>query len=189
MRLIVFGPHGSGKGIQAKKISTHYKIPYISTGEVIRDNIKHDTELGKHARKYVDNYLYVPDELVNKIVEDRIHHDDCKKGFVLDGYPRTLRQIVFLDKMLAKMGVKIDAVINLKVSDEELIKRLLKRGKQEGRKEDLSEKGIKRRMEEYNTKALHVLDYYKKKTIDINGEQTADKVFQDIKKLLDKMIS
>lgn len=186
MRLIIFGSHGSGKGTQSKKVAEHYKIPVISTGEVIRHNMKKNTELGKLVRKYLDDNKYVPDELMNPIIGHMVKHDT--KGFVLDGYPRTIAQAEFLDRLLKGLNIGIDVVINLIVPQDELVKRLLERGIKEERSED-TQAGIKSRMLEYKHKAEPVLEYYKQhaKVVDINGNHDVEKVFKDIKEVLDKV--
>ena len=185
MRLIIFGPHGSGKGTQAKLISKHYKIPVIDTGEILRKNIEKNTELGKKVKKYLDENKYVPDEIMNPLVEEMLNKDECKKGFILDGYPRTVEQAKFLDNLLSKLNIELNAVINLQVPDDELVKRLTRRGREEDTKE-----GIKSRMDEYETKAEPVLDYYRDegKVVDINGDQIVEKVFKDIRQELDRLV-
>ncbi len=185
MRLIIFGPHGSGKGTQAERIAQHYNIVRVTTGELFRENIENGTRLGKKAEKYLNSNVYVPDEVTNQIVEERLKGDDCKRGFILDGYPRTFNQMEFLGKLLRKLKVKLDLVINLKVDEEEVVKRLLKRG----RNSDDTEEGIRKRAKEYQKKAKPVLDRYKKMGIvaDVDGGQSMDKVFQVIKPILDRV--
>ena len=187
MNLIILGPHGAGKGTQAKKISEHYGIKDISTGEIIRENIRNDTSFGKKVKSYIDENVYVPDKLVNVIVGVKLKQ--YKNGFILDGYPRTLLQAEFLDKVLKELQVRINAVINLQVDKEELVRRMIERGKVEKRTED-TEEGIRSRLHEYETKAEPVIEYYRKKglVVDINGDREIDKVFKDIKQVLDKLI-
>lgn len=122
MRLILLGPVGSGKGTQAGLISERYNLPHISTGEIFRTNIKNNTELGKVAKTYIDNGELVPEELTNKLVEDRISQDDCKNGFILDGYPRNLSQAKFLESL-----TDIDLALMINLSDEKIIARLSSR--------------------------------------------------------------
>lgn len=124
MRLLILGPPGSGKGTQSKKLSSFLKIPHISTGDIFRDHLSRNTELGQKIRKYMERGEYVPDEIVNAVVKERISFPDCRKGFILDGYPRTLKQLEALDEILEELGEKIDAVIYLHVSEEEVMKRL-----------------------------------------------------------------
>lgn len=124
MKIIMLGAPGAGKGTQAKMIAEKYGVPHISTGDIFRANIKGGTELGMEAKKYMDQGLLVPDELTVKILLDRVAKDDCKKGYVLDGFPRTIPQAEVLDKALAELGDAIDYAINVEVPDENIIKRM-----------------------------------------------------------------
>lgn len=124
MKIIMLGAPGAGKGTQAKKIAEKYGIPHISTGDIFRANIKNGTELGKKAKTYMDQGLLVPDELVVDLVVDRVQQDDCKKGYVLDGFPRTIPQAESLDGALSKLGDKIDYAINVEVPDENIVRRM-----------------------------------------------------------------
>jgi len=188
MYLIILGPHGAGKGTQAKLISEKYGIGRISTGDIFRDHIKNDTGFGKKVKKYMDTNVYVPDKLVDVVIGVNLKKYKSR-GVILDGYPRTLTQAEFLDRLLAELGIKLDAVINLKVDKEELIKRMMKRAEEEKRSDD-TEQGIRSRMHEYETKAEPVIDYYRKrgKVTDINGDQSVEKVFKDIRQVLDRLV-
>lgn len=124
MKLIMLGAPGAGKGTQAKIISETYNIPHISTGDIFRANIKNGTELGKKAKEYMDQGLLVPDELVLDLVADRLKQADCVKGFVLDGFPRTIPQAKALDEALEKMGTKMDYAIEVEVPDENIVRRM-----------------------------------------------------------------
>lgn len=124
MRLILLGAPGAGKGTQAVNLSQRLNIPHISTGDIFRANIKEGTELGKKAKEYIDQGLLVPDDLTVSIVKDRIQKPDCSNGFLLDGFPRTIPQAEQLDEVLKGMGLKLDAVINLEVPDEVIVKRM-----------------------------------------------------------------
>ena len=124
MKIIMLGAPGAGKGTQAKKIAAKYGVPHISTGDIFRANIKEGTELGKKAKTYMDQGLLVPDELVVDLVVDRVQQDDCKNGYVLDGFPRTIPQAEALDKALAEFGDKIDYAIDVNVPDENIVKRM-----------------------------------------------------------------
>ena len=124
MKIIMLGAPGAGKGTQAKMIADKYQIPHISTGDIFRANIKNGTELGKEAKKYMDQGLLVPDELTVKILLDRVAKDDCKNGYVLDGFPRTIPQAEVLEEALAKLGDRIDYAINVEVPDENIVKRM-----------------------------------------------------------------
>lgn len=124
MKVIMLGAPGAGKGTQAKKIAAKYDIPHISTGDIFRANIKNGTELGKKAKTYMDQGLLVPDELVVDLVVDRVQQDDCKNGYVLDGFPRTIPQAESLDAALEKLGEKIDYAVNVEVPDDNIISRM-----------------------------------------------------------------
>ena len=124
MKIIMLGAPGAGKGTQAEKIAEKYQIPHISTGDIFRANIKNGTELGKKAKTYMDQGLLVPDELVVDLVVDRVQQDDCKKGYILDGFPRTIPQAEALDAALSANGEKIDYAVNVEVADENIINRM-----------------------------------------------------------------
>lgn len=124
MKIIMLGAPGAGKGTQAKMIADKYQIPHISTGDIFRANIKNGTELGKEAKKYMDQGLLVPDELTVKILLDRVAQPDCANGYVLDGFPRTIPQAEVLDKALTELNDKIDYAINVDVPDENIVKRM-----------------------------------------------------------------
>ena len=124
MKIIMLGAPGAGKGTQAKMIADKYAVPHVSTGDIFRANIKEGTELGKEAKKYMDQGLLVPDELTVKILLDRVAKEDCANGYVLDGFPRTIPQAEVLDKALTELGDKIDYAINVDVPDENIIKRM-----------------------------------------------------------------
>ena len=126
MKIIMLGAPGAGKGTQAKQIAEQYNIPHISTGDIFRANIKNGTELGKKAKEYMDQGLLVPDELVVDLVVDRIEKDDCQKGFILDGFPRTIPQAEALDAALAAKDMKIDYALDIEVPDENIIDRMSK---------------------------------------------------------------
>lgn len=124
MKIIMLGAPGAGKGTQAKRIAAKYEIPHISTGDIFRANIKNGTELGKKAKTYMDQGLLVPDELVVDLVVDRVNQDDCTKGYVLDGFPRTIPQAEALDKALAAQGQKMEYAIDVDVPDENIVRRM-----------------------------------------------------------------
>ena len=124
MKIIMLGAPGAGKGTQAKKIAAKYEIPHISTGDIFRANIKNGTELGKKAKTYMDQGLLVPDDLVVDLVVDRVNQDDCRNGYVLDGFPRTIPQAEALNKALAAAGQKVDYAVNVEVPDENIVTRM-----------------------------------------------------------------
>ncbi len=162
MRLILMGPPGAGKGTQAKVIATHFRIPAISTGDIFRANVAGRTPLGVEAQRYMDAGEYVPDEVTNAMVRDRLGLDDCKPGFLLDGYPRTLAQVDELDGMLSDLDVSLDAVVVLAADLDELVARLLQRAHVEGRADD-TEEVIRRRQEVYNEQTEPLIHVYKQR--------------------------
>jgi adenylate kinase len=164
MNLIFMGPPGAGKGTQAKILIERFGIPQISTGDILRAAIKAGTRLGEEAKKYMDAGELVPDSVVIGIVEERIKEPDCAKGFLLDGFPRTVLQAEALESMLAKMGRKIDHAVNLSVPDEEVIQRLLDRAVKEGRSDD-TEPVIRNRIKTYNDQTRPLIDFYRNRGI------------------------
>ena len=188
MKIIMLGAPGAGKGTQAKQIAAKYSIPHISTGDIFRANIKNGTELGKKAKTYMDQGALVPDELTCDLVMDRIQQDDCKNGFVLDGFPRTIAQAEALKKMLAERGQDVSVMVDLDVPEEELMVRLIKRGKDSGRADD-NEETIKKRLHVYHSQTAPLIDWYKneKKYQHINGLGTMEGIFAEICEAVDKL--
>ncbi|MCB1140608.1 MAG: adenylate kinase [Leptospiraceae bacterium] len=184
-RLIFMGPPGAGKGTQAKVICNEIKIPQVSTGDILRAAIQNGTEMGLKAKKFMDAGDLVPDEVVIGIIKDRLAEADCKNGFLLDGFPRTIEQAKALDSLLKDIGISLHAVINIAVPDEELLKRLLERAKIEGRADD-NEETIKNRLVNYNNKTLPLLDYYKQTGLlkEIDGMGTVEKITTLIKEVI-----
>ena len=172
-RLLLIGMPGAGKGTQAERLSQSYGIPAISTGDIFRHNVKNETELGKQAKAYMDRGEYVPDSLTNALVRDRLSHEDAKNGFLLDGYPRTADQVSELDDILASMGKKLDAVVNITANTDEVVKRLLNRAKEQGRADD-TEDVIRRRLEVYEEQTAPLIAIYESRglvrTVDGLGE-------------------
>lgn len=154
------GPPGAGKGTQAKFIAEHFKIPAISTGDIFRANVSEGTELGLEAKRYMDAGEYVPDEVTNLMVRNRIDEADAESGFLLDGYPRTLAQVEELDGMIAFTGHRLDAVVCLTVDQDEIVARLLQRAQVEGRTDD-TEEVIRRRQELYLEQTEPLIEVYK----------------------------
>lgn len=148
VRLLIVGPPGAGKGTQATMIAERYGIPAISTGDIFRENIKNKTELGKQVEQIVSGGSYVPDELTNAIVADRLSQDDAADGFLLDGFPRTVEQVHALDQMLSADGGALNAVVLLEADTDEVVARLLKRAQEQGRADD-TEEVIRHRQEVY----------------------------------------
>lgn len=139
MKLLIMGPPGAGKGTQAKLVAERLSIPTISTGDIFRRNVSQETELGREAKRYMDAGDYVPDELTNAMVTDRLAEPDVADGFLLDGYPRTLAQVAELDSMLESRQHHLDAVLVLTVDQDEVVGRLVKRAEDEGRADDTEE--------------------------------------------------
>jgi adenylate kinase len=158
-RLLLIGPPGAGKGTQAALLSEHFSVPAISTGDIFRYNVKNQTPLGVEAKGYMDRGEYVPDSLTNALVRDRLSHDDAQKGFLLDGYPRTIDQVHERDSILADSGRKLDVVVQLTADNEELVRRLAKRAEIEGRADDTPEV-IRRRLEVYDSQTAPLIDVY-----------------------------
>lgn len=148
MRLLLMGPPGAGKGTQAAVIAERFAVPAISTGDIFRSNVVQQTTLGVAAQTYMDAGEYVPDEITNAMVADRLAERDCADGFLLDGYPRTPQQVVELDSLLELSGVGLDAVVLLEADPDELVSRLLARSEEQGRADD-TESVIRRRLEVY----------------------------------------
>lgn len=169
-RLLLIGPPGAGKGTQASSLAQHFGIPAISTGDIFRANVKNETELGVMAKGYMDRGEYVPDSLTNALVKDRIAQPDAQKGFLLDGYPRTIDQVQELDGFLAEMGKKLDVVVQLTADSEELIRRLLQRSLEQGRADDTPDV-IRKRQEVYEEQTAVLIDIYNSRSLvaKING--------------------
>jgi adenylate kinase len=164
MRLLIMGPPGAGKGTQAIVVSAALGVPHISTGDIFRANVSAGTPLGEEAQRYMDAGDYVPDSITNAMVRDRISHDDCQPGFLLDGYPRTLEQVNELDMMLQADGQHLDRVIELTVDTEEVVGRLLKRAQDQGRADDTADV-IRRRLEVYFEQTAPLVAVYSERGI------------------------
>ncbi len=212
MKIIMLGAPGAGKGTQAKMIADKYAIPHISTGDIFRANIKNGTELGQKAKTYMDQGLLVPDELVVDLVVDRVKQDDCKNGYVLDGFPRTIPQAESLDAALAKLDEKIDYAINVEVPDENIIARMSGRRacvacgatyhivhiptKVEGicdrcgaeliLRDDDKPETVKKRLDVYHDQTQPLIDYYTKSDVlvEVDGTQDMNDVFGAIVNIL-----
>jgi adenylate kinase len=160
MRIILMGPPGAGKGTQAKVIAQRLSVPAVSTGDIFRANVSDETELGIEAKRYMDAGDYVPDEVTNAMVRDRIAEPDADAGFLLDGYPRTAAQVDELDGMIKATGHALDAVVVLTANEDELVQRLLGRAEVEGRADD-TEEVIRRRQEVYQAETAPLIDIYR----------------------------
>jgi adenylate kinase len=186
MRLILMGPPGAGKGTQAKYVADHFGIPAISTGDIFRANVTQGTALGLQAKRYMDAGEYVPDEITNLMVRNRIDEPDAEPGFLLDGYPRTLAQVEELDCMIEHTGHRLDAVVVLTVDSEEVVQRLLQRARTEGRADD-TEDVIRRRQEIYGEETEPLIAVYRERGLvqAINGMGEVDEVTKRIFEALD----
>jgi adenylate kinase len=187
MKLVIMGPPGAGKGTQAKKIAGKLGIPAVSTGDIFRQNVSDQTELGVEAKRYMDNGDYVPDELTNKMVRERLAEADAVDGFLLDGYPRTLAQVDELDDMLAQRDDTIDAVLVLTVDEDEVVQRLAKRAEDEGRSDD-TEDVIRHRQELYNEQTAPLLEVYDERglLVRVDGMGAVDEVTSRVFDALDE---
>lgn len=212
MVILFLGAPGAGKGTQASLIARKLNIPHISTGDIFREAVSKGTELGRKAKEYMDRGELVPDEVVIGIVKERLSQEDCRNGFVLDGFPRTVAQAEALDKVLEDLGAKLDFVFNINVSEEEVVRRLTGRrtcrncnavyhvefnppakdgvcdacGGELYQRDDDREETVRNRMRVYLEKTAPLIDYYKSKgvLIDINGELPVDGVTKEIEKYL-----
>ncbi len=190
LNIVIFGAPGSGKGTQSDKLIEHYKLYHISTGDVLRDNIKRGTELGKTAKGYIDQGQLVPDELIIDILAQVLdeNKDKASQGVIFDGFPRTIPQAEALEQLLADRGTKIDAVVGLEVPEDELIKRILLRGQMSGRSDD-NEETARKRLDTYHNQTSPLKAYYEQqgKYRAINGLGTIDDIFDLIKESLDNL--
>lgn len=182
INLVLFGPPGAGKGTQSEKIISTFGLKHISTGDLFRKHLGEGTELGKEARSYMDNGKLVPDEVVIGMVDDFLNENIDAKGFIFDGFPRTVAQAEALDELLSKRETKIDCMIMLDVPQDELKRRLLERGKTSGRSDDQNEEKINVRIQEYLNKTLPVAAFYEEqgKACKVNGVGTIDGIFEEI---------
>ncbi len=213
MNVVLFGPPGAGKGTQAKELAKHYTIPHISTGDILRANVREGTDLGIRARKYMDKGELVPDEVLIGLISNRLSEPDCVSGYILDGYPRTVPQADALRGILEQISKPLDAVVNIEVSDEELVKRLSGRRscncgesyhiafnppQKEGycnvcgndlyQREDDMEEVIRQRLAVYNDKTKPLIDYYTDMGLiaNVDGAGSVESVFSQICRIMDQ---
>lgn len=215
MNIVLFGPPGAGKGTQAQFLSEEYNIPHISTGDILRDNVKNGTALGTKAKSYMDKGELVPDNLLIDLIKVRLEAPDTRKGFLLDGFPRTIPQAQALDEILDDMNKNLDSVVNIEVGPAELVRRLSGRricrncgssyhlvlnpskvkdicdacGGELYQRADDQEAAIKNRLEVYKKQTQPVLEYYKKKgvLINIDGDREIEEITSDIKSALEEL--
>lgn len=186
MKLLIMGAPGAGKGTQATALAERYGVPAISTGDIFRYNIKNQTPLGVKVKEIIDAGEYVPDDVTEEIVASRLAEPDCEPGFLLDGFPRTMHQVHFLDRYLSERGEKLDAVVSLMVEPEALVQRLLDRAEIEGRADD-NEDTIRRRMEVYAGQTAPLLSHYERGglLVEVEGTGTVEDVRQRMFDLVD----
>lgn len=188
LNIVIFGAPGSGKGTQSERIVEKYGINHISTGDVLRAEIKNGTELGKTAKGYIDQGQLIPDELMIDILGSVFDSFKDSKGVIFDGFPRTIAQAEALKKMLAERGQDVSVMVDLEVPEDELMVRLIKRGKDSGRADD-NEETIKKRLHVYHSQTSPLIDWYKneKKYQHINGLGTMEGIFAEICEAVDKL--
>jgi adenylate kinase len=183
MNILVLGPQGCGKGTQAKRIGATYGIPHISTGDMLREMKELPTDLGRELKEVMDRGDLVNDELMVRLIRDRLSRGDTVAGFVLDGFPRTMPQAEALDELLDEIGRTLDVVFDFQVPDYDvLIRRMLKRAEEEGRSDDTPE-AMKRRLELYDTETAPLIDYYRARRANVAGihaDRSVDEVFAEI---------
>ena len=187
MNLILFGPPGAGKGTQAQILINKFNIIQISTGDMLREEVKSKTELGKAAKLIMEKGELISDEIIISIIEKRIIKPDCENGFILDGFPRTIQQAVDLDNILNKLGINIDKVIEINVNEDILLKRIMKRASEsKTTRDDDNSEILKNRIVVYKKDTLPVLEYYKSlnKLHSVDGMQNVEGVSKDIQKIL-----
>ena len=189
INIVLFGAPGCGKGTQAQRLKEHYGIDHVSTGEVIRDEIRRGTELGRSMEQYIKEGRLAPDEIVIGMIANYVAGHKEAKGCIFDGFPRTTVQAEEFDRILAGHGLKVDIMVDIHVPEEELVKRILLRGKDSGRADDASEEVIRDRIKVYHEQTAVVADFYAKqgKFADINGLGTMDEVFDRICQVIDSI--
>lgn len=190
INIVLFGKPGAGKGTQAEFLKTRYNLTHISTGDVFRYNLKNETELGKQAKVFIDKGDLVPDEITINMLKDEVEKNTDTKGFLFDGFPRTIDQAKALDAFFESKSWKLTATVALEADDEILVQRLLERGKTSGRADDQDEKLIRNRYQEYNEKTAPLIDYYKNqhKFYAVDGIGSIKEITERLTLLIDKLI-
>lgn len=188
--LILFGPPGSGKGTQSEKLIARYQLKHLSTGDLLRSEISRKTKLGLEAKNFMDKGHLVPDEVVIGMINDALDNNREVAGFLFDGFPRTAIQAEELDELLARKNTCIDVMLALEVGEEELIKRLVKRGETSGRSDDSNEMVIRARIQEYHKKTATVADHYQKanKVVMIKGEGSIEEIFKRLSEAINNLM-
>lgn len=189
--LILFGPPGSGKGTQSEKLIERYGLKHLSTGDLLRTEISRQTVLGMEARKFMDKGQLVPDEVVIGMISSALDNNPQARGFLFDGFPRTSEQAKALDNLLERKNTSIGVMLAMEVSEEELVKRLVKRGETSGRSDDNNEQVIRARITEYHNKTAAVADYYKTfdKVVYVKGEGSINEIFEALCREIDSRLS
>jgi adenylate kinase len=187
LNIVLFGPPGAGKGTQSQKLIEKYQLVHLSTGDILRSEIQKGTDLGLKAKGLIDAGILVPDEVVIGMIDSKLSQNPSAKGFIFDGFPRTVPQAVALDELLTKRNLSISGMIALSVGTEELTKRLLKRGEESGRADDQNEDLIRTRINEYQTKTAPVAEYYNKqnKYKEVYGIGDIEEIFNKICSIID----
>jgi adenylate kinase len=188
LNILLLGPQGSGKGTQAKLISAHYGIPHIATGDMLREAIAEGTELGRLVEPILERGDLVPDDLMISLIRERLSRPDTGRGFVLDGFPRTMKQAEALDEMLREIGRELSIVFELQLSDDEAVARLLRRAQLEGRADDTPE-AVRRRLEIYHQETEPVVEHYRAtgNLVGIHADRPIPEVFSEIQAALDHL--
>ena len=189
INIVLFGAPGCGKGTQAQRLKAHYGIDHVSTGEVIRDEIRRGTALGRSMEEYIKAGRLAPDEIVIDMIANYVAEHKEARGNIFDGFPRTTSQAEAFDRILEKHGLKVDAMIDIHVPEEELVRRILLRGKDSGRADDASEEVIRGRLDVYHAQTAVVADYYaaQDKYASVDGTGTMEEVFDRIAALVDRL--
>lgn len=189
LNLVLFGPPGAGKGTQSQNLIDNYQLIHLSTGDLLRSEITQGTALGMEAKKLMDQGILVPDEVVIGMISNKLDSNKDAKGFIFDGFPRTVAQAEALDALLASKQSAITGMIALEVSDDELERRLLLRGKESGRPDDANPEVIRKRIVEYNTKTAPVANFYKTQTkfYSIPGVGQIDEIFASLRQVIDTL--
>jgi adenylate kinase len=188
VNILFLGPQGSGKGTQAKRIASEYGLAHIATGDMLRSAIAAGTELGRQVKPILDSGELVPDELMTRLIHDRLQQPDASEGFILDGFPRTMAQAEALDRMLAEIGRTMTLVFELQVPDEICIERLTRRAQQEGRPDDTPE-AIKTRLARYHQETEPLIEYYRSRgnLVGIHADRPIDAVFAEIQQAIEQV--